>query len=86
MSILWFYYRDKSGLLSSKKYFYTTLWYIIDIYLIGVFRGDYFCENGFHVCRLWNPSCVEFSAQKQYTAVSAQKQYTNVKFKQTYLT
>jgi len=27
-----------------------------------------FCENGFHV-RLWHPSCVYFSAQRQYTAV-----------------
>ena len=29
---------------------------------------DYFCENGFHV-RVWHPSCVYFSAQRQYTAV-----------------
>ena len=29
---------------------------------------DFFCKNGFHV-RPWHPSCVYFSAQRQYTAV-----------------
>ena len=28
----------------------------------------YFCENWFHV-RLWHPSCVYITAQRQYTAV-----------------
>ena len=37
---------------------------------------DYFCEKGFHV-RLWHPSWVYFSAQRQYTAV--QKMRTPLK-------
>ena len=40
---------------------------------------DYFCENGFHV-RLWNPSCVYFSALRQSTAVQKNAYTSEITF------
>ena len=40
---------------------------------------DYFCENGFHV-RLWHPSCVYFSTQRQYTALQKNAYTSEITF------
>ena len=56
----------------------TRTWSII-VCVNGEYFIYYFCENGFHD-RLWHPSCVYFSAQRQYTAVQKNAYTSEITF------
>ena len=56
------------------------VWIILKIHIIVSYEWpeyfiNYFCGNWFHV-RLWHPSCVYYTAQRQYTIVQKTSEIT----------